>query len=306
MRPCPACHKQLDDDLPFCVYCGTPLTPQLGEINNRYVLQELIGEGGMGEVFRAQDKQTSQEVALKIIRPELTHDAVNLERFKNETTALAAVNHPNLVRILEVGTDPQSGRSFFVMPYLRGPTVAEYLEGHKLTPAQAVDIAVAILQAVGQLHAHGWVHRDIKPQNVILIDALHPVLLDMGVARSLANTDTHLTMVGEVVGTPEAMAPEQITGGEITARTDIYQIGALLMHMLLGRPAFSANSTQSWYGMQMTASPVFDPNVMPLPVVQICLKALEKNPKDRYASARDMINALKPRGLWARLWGKQP
>jgi len=292
MKNCPNCNQSLEEDLPFCVHCGTELhLSTFPVINERFEVSSLIGEGGMGEVYRALDKQTQKQVAIKIIRSSLLDDPKIIERFEQESKALASIKHPQLVSILEVGKS-QEGRPYFVMPYLEGPNLADCVGNKKLPSAQAVEVVAALLDAVAALHEKGWVHRDIKASNVILTqNATVPILLDMGVARSIQQDAPQITMLGEVIGTPEAMAPEQITGGTVDERTDIYQAGALLLFLLLGKPVFSADSTKSLYGMQLNQSPQLGEG-LPLAIVQICLKAMEKNPDDRYASARAMIAAL--------------
>jgi eukaryotic-like serine/threonine-protein kinase len=290
MKTCEHCGQPLEKDLPFCVHCGAELNA-FPKVSERYAITALLGEGGMGEVYRALDKQTQKQVAIKIIRSSLLDDTKIIERFEQESKALASIVHPQLVSVLTVGKT-QDNRPFFVMPFLEGPDLGDYVGAKKLPYPKAVEIVVALLEAVAALHEKGWVHRDIKASNVILTEnATVPVLLDMGVARSIQQDAPQITMLGEVIGTPEAMAPEQITGGTIDARTDIYQAGALLLFLLLGKPVFSAESTKSLYGMQLNQSPELGAG-LPLPIVQVCLKAMEKNPEDRYASARDMIGAL--------------
>lgn len=329
MATCEQCKATVDDDLPFCVYCGTPL-PAAGHgaqahsddatpwrIDQRYTVLMLVGAGGMGEVYQARDDQSGDLVAIKIILPDLVDDPVACERFNREIHSLQQVHHPHVVRVLHTGVDAAEQRPYFVMQYLDGPTLEEYVEAKgPLPPAVAIDIMEKVLGALGAIHQQGWVHRDLKAANVILAqpledgrstyDSAHvanadthqPMLLDMGIARATgvqdnASDNNNLTMMGDVVGTPEAMAPEQILGGAIDARTDIYQAGALLLQLLLGRPAFSAGSTKSWYGVHLSAAPsVGQDGAVPIFVAQACLKAMEKDPDKRFASTDAMIRAL--------------
>ena len=300
-KQCPACHENLEHDLPFCIYCGVslpeeePTSSLLGAIvDGRYRLSALVGRGGMGEVYRAQRLPHGDDVAFKVLLAHPLDNPVHLRRFLDEIRALAKVQHDNLVRVIDTGVmPPGDDRPYYVMPFLAGQTLGATLEKGPLLVSAGIAIIIQILAALQALHDAALVHRDVKAENVILDPSGHATLLDLGIARVIKSTQG-ATMAGEIVGTLEVMAPEQILGRPVDARTDVYQAGALLLHLLLGRPAFAAQSTTSWYSAHLHNMPLgFDHGGIPQDVARICLKALEKEPNDRFSSAADMATAIR-------------
>src|SRR5919108_752230 len=207
-----------------------------------YVIERKLGQGGMGVVYAARDERLERSVAVKMMSS-LGQDETARKRFWREARAAASVNHPNICQLYEIGED--GGELFIAMELLEGEPLSERLQRGPLTVSEMVPIGLAILAALSPLQARGIVHRDLKPSNVFLTP--HGVkLLDFGLARpsdpamarSLSSA-VNLTQKGMMVGTPRYMAPEQVTGEPLDARTDLFAAGAILFEMLAGRPAFT-------------------------------------------------------------------
>ncbi len=296
----------MPDDLPFCVTCGAdrvaPETPAV--VADRYAISAVLGRGGMGTVLRATDRRCGVEVAVKVLHAERAAEPTALARWRLEVEALSRVRHPNLIAVLDSGELPgDPPRPFFVMPLLPGEPLDQVVARGALSTRRAVAVVRGVLAAAAALHAAGFVHRDIKAGNVLLCPGDRPVLLDLGVVRPVAR-DAALTAHGALVGSLEALAPEQLAGDAIDARTDVYQAGALLVHLLLGELAFDAESTQSWVaahagGVGLAGRVA----AMPEALAQVCLRAMAVAPEERYASAAEMSVALEQAtaGRWGGL-----
>ena len=215
-----------------------------------YELLEKVGEGGMGVVFKARQKSLDRIVAVKMLRlgPHAAPEFV--KRFRAEAVAAASLQHPNIVAIHEVGA--YQGQQFFVMDYVEGRSLARLVGSHPLPARQAAQYVRTIAEAVHYAHERGLLHRDLKPANV-LVDAADQVrVMDFGLARRLEG-DSELTLTGQVLGSPQYMPPEQAAGkrGRVSRRTDVYGLGAILYHLLTGRPPFLGRnwprcSSKSW------------------------------------------------------------
>lgn len=267
-------------------------------VGDRYRLVERLGGGAMGDVFTAENMGIGLRVAIKLLKPELLADAIFRQRFQHEAQAIAAIEHPNVARFLDlVVGDP----TFLVMEYVRGPTLANRLrEEKKLDPERAVSIAIRLSWALHAAHAAGVIHRDLKPSNVILSpDIEHgevPKLIDFGLAK-LATTaeQASLTRTGQLIGTPQYMSPEQIAGKNVDARSDIYALGCLLFEMLSGRPPFLGDDD-----FQVLYKQVHEPaeklsavaTDVPKALEGVVACALAKEPDQRYASMPDLARAL--------------
>ena len=260
----------------------------------RYAIHRKLGEGGMGIVYAAHDDRLERTIALKTLTAP-PDDPSARQRLWREARAAASVNHPNICQIYEVGED--GGRLFIAMELLEGEALAERLRHGPLSTAEAVPIALGILAALAALHARGIVHRDLKPSNVFL--TAHGVkLLDFGLARlepgEALGATAGLTRTGVVMGTPRYMAPEQVAGEAIDARTDLFAAGAILFEMLAGRPAFSGRTIlEVLHATQYEQPPALTGSPAIAAVDRLIRRAMAKRPAERPASADAMAEELR-------------
>ena len=267
-----------------------PLPSRLG----RYTLTRKLGQGGMGVVYEARDERLDRSVALKTMAA-MTGDETSRTRFWREARAAARVNHPNICQIYEIGED--AGELFIAMELLNGQPLSDELRHTPMSASRVVPIALEVLGALTALHAHGVVHRDLKPSNIFLTP-YGVKLLDFGLARpqleESAVTTAGLTRAGVVVGTPRYMAPEQVTGDPVDARSDLFAVGAILFEMLAGRPAFDGHTIIDVLHATVHQQP---PALTGSPAVaaidRVIRRALSKRPVDRPASASEMADELR-------------
>ena len=268
-------------------------------IGARYKLLRSLGNGGMGQVFVAENVAIGMRVAVKLLKPELLINRELRQRFQNEAQAVAAIEHPNVARFFDlVVGDP----TFIVMEYVRGETLAALLARGPLPLERAVGIARRLCWGLEAAHAAGVVHRDLKPANVLLAaDAEHgetPKLIDFGLAKLAATVgDSQLTRTGQIIGTPNYMSPEQISGREIDGRADVYALGCVLYEMLTGRPPFAGSGdddVQIFYRQMHEPPPPLAPRLPEAPAALEALlrRALQKDPERRFASMKAMASAL--------------
>ena len=266
------------------------LPPRIG----RYAIERKLGQGGMGVVYAARDDRLERTIALKTLAAS-ADDEIARERLWREAKAAAAVNHPNICQIYEVGED--AGRLFIAMELLEGQALADSLRDGPLSAPQTIAIGVGILTALAALHARGIVHRDLKPSNVFL--TAHGVkLLDFGLARPATEEGVTmaagLTRSGIVLGTPRYMAPEQITGAPMDVRCDRFAAGATLVEMLAGRPAFAGRTTfEVLHATLHEQPPALSGSAAVAAVDRVIRRALSKRPADRPPSAEGMANELR-------------
>lgn len=261
-----------------------------------YRVIEKLGQGGMGIVFSALDERLDRSLAIKVIRGEVAGDSA-ARRFWREARAAAAVNHPNICQVYEVGE--HDGQLFIAMELLEGESLDERLERGALPVNEAVPVALGILSALDALHGRGLVHRDLKPSNVFLTE--HGVkLLDFGLARPVTASDAaedasgDLTRPGVLVGTPRYMAPEQVDGTELGPATDVFAAGALLFEMLAGRPAFEGQGlVQVLHGVLHEQPPALAGSADVVASDRVIRRALEKVPGRRYPTAKAMAAELR-------------
>jgi predicted Ser/Thr protein kinase len=267
-------------------------------IGGRYKLVKSLGNGGMGQVFVAENIAIGMKVAVKLLKPELLANPEFRARFQNEAQAVAAIEHPNVARFLDlVVGDP----TFIVMEYVRGETLADLIKRGALPVDRALAIAQRLCWGLDAAHAAGVVHRDLKPANVLLApDAEHgeaPKLIDFGLAKlAAAAGDSQLTRTGQIIGTPAYMSPEQIKGEKIDGRADVYALGCVLYEMLTAQSPFSNGSddVQILYRQMHEAAPPlarFLPEVPPA-LDALMDKALQKEPEKRFPSVQAMAAAL--------------
>ncbi|MFO7695445.1 MAG: protein kinase, partial [Vicinamibacterales bacterium] len=280
-----------------------------------YEIQSAIGAGGMGEVYKARDTRLDRTVAIKILPGELSADPDRRNRFEREARAIAALNHPHICTLHDIGT--HDGTTFLVMEHLPGQTLADRLLKGPVPLAQALDIAAQIADALDAAHKHGIIHRDLKPGNVMLTSSgagrsgvTTAKLLDFGLAKLAAHgerpaiaSQTHMptkaapaTAQGTILGTLQYMAPEQLEGKEADARTDLWALGAIVYEMLTGRRAFEGESQVSLIGNIMNAEPPALATTQPLtpPALdRVVTKCLAKHPDGRWDTAHDVADELR-------------
>jgi beta-lactam-binding protein with PASTA domain len=265
-------------------------------VGGRYELGELLGRGGMAEVRRAVDQRLGRPVAVKQLRTDFATDPTFQARFRREAQSAAGLNHPTIVAVYDTGeeTDPLTGVSvpYIVMELVEGQTLRDVLrEGRKILPERALELTQGVLDALSYSHKAGIVHRDIKPANVMLGPGGGVKVMDFGIARAVADTSATMTQTAAVIGTAQYLSPEQARGETVDARSDLYSAGCLLYELLVGRPPFIGDSPVSVAYQHVREAPVppsqLDPEITP-EVDAVVLKALAKDPADRYQSAREM------------------
>lgn len=263
------------------------------KLADRYLIEELVGVGGMCNVYRAFDAEALQTVAVKMLRDEYAADEEYLRRFRNESRAINALSHPNIVKIYDVVLDAPN--PYLVMEYVSGITLKEYIDRKKPLPGRtAANIAGLVLTALQCAHENGIVHRDVKPQNIMVTEKGEVKVMDFGIAR-FAMSQSH-TIDGNAIGSVHYISPEQALGGAVDQRTDIYSVGVILFEMLCGRLPFDGESPVSVALQQVEQNPKalrsLNPNV-PVGLEQITLHAMAKNPDDRYTDCGEMIADLR-------------
>ncbi|WP_260639581.1 protein kinase domain-containing protein [Streptomyces angustmyceticus] len=266
-------------------------------LGRRYELVERLGNGGMGTVYRAVDHRLRRTVAVKTLSAELALQPEFLTRFQREAHAAAALNHPKVATVHDVGEDAEGGAAepYLVMEYVEGRSLGHVLQDGALPVAQAVGIAGQVLEALEHSHGHAIVHRDIKPANVMLTGTGQVKVVDFGIAKALTEAATRLTGTGVAVGTPAYLAPEQINGAATDHRTDLYAVGCLLYELLTGRPPYTGDSPFSVMHQHLAAEPVPPSQLRPeLPpaVDTVIVRALRKDREDRFTRASEMHRAL--------------
>ncbi len=321
-RLCQTCGQALPQDAKFCPYDGQELERDSAQnsgtreilpardslvgwvVDERYEVLQLLGEGGMGCVYRARHRVLGRQFALKALRPELAQDLTLAERFVQEARAAAAISHPNVVSITDFGM-LDHGQPYFVMELLEGRTLSSVLrERGSIEPEQVALIARSIASALSAAHEVGVIHRDLKPDNVILLgDETVPSalkVLDFGLAQLLGKR--RLTRDDIVYGTPQYMSPEQAAGEPLDARVDVYSLGILMYEMLTGRVPFEADSYMGVLTKQIYSEPT--PPSLACPAIERCpglegivLCCLSKAREARYPSMLEIIEALERLGI---------
>jgi eukaryotic-like serine/threonine-protein kinase len=276
------------------------VSEDIRRLGERYELGEVIGRGGMAEVFEGRDLRLQRRVAVKILRPDLARDPSFQARFRREAQSAASLNHPNIVAVYDTGEDVLGDAEgatgeivpYIVMEYVDGMTLRQLMaSGRRLLPERALEITGGVLAALDYSHRHGIVHRDIKPANVMLTRGGEVKVMDFGIARALADAGQTMTQQSAVLGTAHYLSPEQARGEVVDSRSDLYSTGCLLYELLTGRPPFTGESPVSIAYQHVSEQPVppsqLDPAVTPQ-VDTIVLTSLAKNPADRYQTAAEM------------------
>jgi eukaryotic-like serine/threonine-protein kinase len=318
---CPVCSHEIEGSPRFCNKCGSKLelSPTTAEapmtevaadafigqtVGGRFKIVKLLGEGGMGAVYLGEQNVggTLRKVAIKTLHQHLSSDPKIKQRFERECATVAELQHPNTIQLYDFGTT-DDGILYMVMEFVQGESLASILEKKgALDPARTEHILQQICDALGEAHALGIVHRDLKPDNIVLTERAKDwvKVLDFGIAKRSEAPDKQeqkLTQQGTVLGTPPYMSPEQFTGKPIDARSDIYSIGMIAYEMLSGRLPFSANTPWEWATQHMTVAPQalsVTPSgaAVPPAMAQSVMKALAKDPDQRFATTREFYEAF--------------
>lgn len=268
------------------------------QLGDRYTVGQVIGRGGMAEVYEGTDRRLNRKVAIKVLRPDLARDPLFQERFRREAQSAAGLNHPNIVAIYDTGEDliedgaSQVSVPYIVMEFVDGVTLRQMLtNGPRILPERALEVVAGVLAALDYSHRHGIVHRDIKPANIMINAFGDAKVMDFGIARAMSDAATSVTATSAVMGTAQYLSPEQARGEVVDARSDIYSTGCVLYELLVGKPPFNGDSPVS-IAYQHVNEPAkapssIDPSI-PSTLDAISLSALAKDPNARYQSAADM------------------
>jgi eukaryotic-like serine/threonine-protein kinase len=267
-------------------------------LGGRYELDGVVGRGGMAEVYRARDIRLDRIVAVKTLREDLARDQTFQARFRREAQSAASLNHPSIVAVYDTGEDMLGPTPvpYIVMEYVDGRTLRDLLrDDRRLLPERALEITDGVLRALDYSHRNGIVHRDIKPGNVMLTRAGDVKVMDFGIARAVSDAQATMTQTAQVIGTAQYLSPEQARGERVDARSDLYSTGCLLYELLTGRPPFTGDSPVAIAYQHVRENPIppsrVDPEI-PAWADSIVLKAMAKDPGDRYQSAGEMRNDI--------------
>ncbi len=316
---CPQCNYANSDTSVTCAKCATPLplseqtlatggqgwsapvgdvvlsAAALGQLDpgtvlgGRYDIVRMLGQGGMGAVYQAYDRELERQVALKLIRSELAANPEILKRFKQELILARQITHKNVIRIFDLGQ--ADGFKFITMDYIEGEDLQSALgRKKKLDAAEAANIIAQICRALEAAHAEGVIHRDLKPQNIMLDKAGRAYVMDFGIARSTLTPG--MTQTGALIGTPDYMSPEQAKGQTLDARSDIFSVGIIFFEMLAGQNPFSGDTTMGklWKRTSEPARSLADlDKTIPRPICEIVRRCLEIDPEKRFASATELL-----------------
>ena len=309
---CPKCHSDNPETSRFCADCGTQLilkdelslshtetilAPQeeltTGSMfAGRYQIIEQLGKGGMGHVYRVLDKRLNEEIALKLIKPEIASDKKTVERFSNELKIARKIGHKNVARMFDL--NEEQGTHFITMEYVRGEDLKRLIRKMgQFSSSQVIPIAKQICEGLTEAHRLGVVHRDLKPQNIMVDEDGNTRIMDFGIARSRESKD--LTGTGVIIGTPKYVSPEQVEGKGIDQRSDIYSLGIILYEMVTGRVPFEGGTALSIAHKHKYEAPIEPKQInpqIPVDLNRLILKCLEKDKQKRFQSAGEVRNEL--------------
>ncbi len=259
-----------------------------GEIFHHYRIEKELGRGGMGIVYLAFDQKLDRKVALKLLSSQEL-ESKQVERFLLEAKSVAQLNHPHIIQVFDVGSTPQP---YFTMEYIEGSTLDKYTHQKKLSFTEIAHIFEKVSQAIHLVHEKGIIHRDLKPENIMITQDQEPKVMDFGIAKVI---DASLSQTGDLLGTPAYMSPEQADGKKVDSRSDVYSVGATIYEVLTSRQVFQGESIYNIIYQIMSEDPIrpgrLNPDI-PIDLEAICLKCLEKDPRKRYSSAKELARDL--------------
>lgn len=273
----------------------------IGKQIGKYQIQELLGRGGMGHIYKATHPTLERDVAIKVIQIDQTSDPTLMDRFRREAQVVAALRHPGIIQVYDF--DIEGDILYMVMEFVQGESLAQRLagthaQGRKMPLEESLRIFKLIADAVAYAHRHGVIHRDLKPGNVLLRTDGQPILTDFGISKVLSGQ--RLTVTGHVLGTPHYMSPEQAAGGEIGPYTDVYALGVMLYEMATGTLPFKGDTSMTIVFKHVNEPPprprALNPH-LPESVEQFILKAMAKDPTERFASAQELLEAAESLSL---------
>lgn len=271
-------------------------------LDGRYIVEELIGRGGMADVHLGVDNILGRKVAIKLLRPEMARDPMVQTRFRREAKAVAGLNHPNIVSVFDTGEEERQidgsvvSLPYIVMEYVCGRTLRDLHKAGEITVDLAIDYVLGVLEALAHSHSMGIVHRDIKPANIMVTSKGALKVMDFGIARAMADSSSTMTQTQTVVGTAQYLSPEQARGELVDARTDLYSTGCLLYELFTGRPPFIGDSPLSVAYQHVGEAPDAPSqlvSILPEIFDNVVLKALAKDRENRYVDAHAFAEALR-------------
>ncbi|MBN2724966.1 MAG: protein kinase [Deltaproteobacteria bacterium] len=314
MKVCPACNATYEDDKVFCPKDGGKLVEagsadsdsRIGQvINKRYRLDRLLGEGGMGEVYEASHVIINKKVAIKFLRPEITSSTEAVKRFYQEATSASSIGHENIIEIDDFG-ELEDGTIYLSMEFLQGKALSDVMLSGPLDTARALDFMKQICDGLNAAHVKNIVHRDMKPENVIIVKNRKGreivKILDFGIAKMSSNEGEGqgLTKTGTIFGTPHYMAPEQAMGNKLDHRADIYSVGVIMFEIFTGSVPFKAESFMGILTQHITTPPppptTLNSNIHPR-IEQTILKAMAKDPDERFQTMGEFLADLNAVGM---------